>query len=100
MRFCSYLNVDLFYLQVYELASYIKGSTAVKNVSLCNTGLDDDDLQQLAESLETTSSQVNVRHEHKSVLKLMRVIHDDKFYERCLDFYLAQFVNTTSLKNI
>ena len=46
---------------MYEVASYLEQRDTVKVVSLCNTGLDDNDMQRLAEAIATSPSQPMVR---------------------------------------
>nr|KAG5710777.1 hypothetical protein BaRGS_026928 [Batillaria attramentaria] len=43
--------------QVYEVANHLEQTGSVKMISLCNTGLDDDDLQRLSESTIKSPSQ-------------------------------------------
>ncbi|XP_076438005.1 uncharacterized protein LOC143277146 isoform X2 [Babylonia areolata] len=50
-------NVLLNKSQVYQLASHLEKSGSVRTVSLCNTGLDDDDLQRLTEAVSASPSE-------------------------------------------
>ncbi|XP_070209545.1 glutamate-rich protein 3-like isoform X3 [Littorina saxatilis] len=50
-------NVLLNKTQVYEVASHLEQADTVKMISLCNTGLDDDDMQRLSEAMVTSPSE-------------------------------------------
>ena len=49
------------------MASYLEQRDTVKVVSLCNTGLDDNDMQRLAEAIATSPSQPMVRRSGASL---------------------------------